>query len=135
MKLEPTETKISIIKSFFNALENKNSKELVELFSNNAKFTRPQNSLEFPYCITGKEHIKNYWNSTFKNYGFSNFTIEEVNRNAASDTVMVKYIVDMIFKTDATVNKTLTFASFVFNKNGKIEKYVEIFYPLVKTAI
>ncbi|MCB4798636.1 nuclear transport factor 2 family protein [Neotamlana laminarinivorans] len=135
MNILNNDPKYRLIRSYFKALEINNAEAISNLFSSTAKLTRPDQTYSYPYGVIGRDKIKKYWSKLFSEYNFSEFSIKEIEKVNEDNSFVVQHTGKMKLLNKLGENKILSFSSFVFNDQGKIEKFVEIFYPLVKTEL
>lgn len=128
-------TKHELVHSYFNALKVNNATILTDLFSPNATMSRPNQAFNYPYTLIGKDNINQYWNKIFSKYNISDLTIKEIEKVNERNTYIIKHITNIKTLNKLIETKTLSFTSLVFNSNNKIEKFVEIYYPLNKMKI
>ncbi|MCB4806642.1 hypothetical protein LG651_00150 [Tamlana sp. 62-3] len=128
-------TKHKLIESYFNALKVNNATILTDLFSPNAMMSRPNQAFDYPYTLIGKDKINQYWNKIFSEYNISDLTIKEIEKVNERNTYIIKHVTNIKTLNKPIESKTLSFTSLVFDSDNKIEKFVEIFYPLTKIKI
>ncbi|MBC6400356.1 MAG: nuclear transport factor 2 family protein [Ekhidna sp.] len=118
------------VKSFFQALENEDADEVVNLFAENAIHINPYHSGIFPEGANGKEAIKNYWEPVFPNFDGMTFPVDEIYAMEDPSIVYVKYTGNIKLKNNAGVYSNNYYSTFKFDEEGKITEYVEIFNPI-----
>ena len=119
------------VRAFFQALENENLDEIVQLFAIDGKHINPYHSGIFPEGANGKTGIYAYWAPVFPNFDGMTFTIKEIYAMEDPSRVFVSYKGDINLKKGAGIYSNDYYSTFQFNDAGKIIEYVEIFNPIV----
>ncbi len=118
------------VQQFFNTLENKNIDHLVRLFAKDGRHINPYHSDLFPTGADGQAAIRAYWAAVFPNFDGMQFPLEELYALENPNIVYVKFKGIIKLKNDAGYYKNDYYATFMFNEDGEIIEYVEIFNPI-----
>lgn len=130
MKTEIAERNKANTLAFLKALEDMNTDAVVNLFAEDGVHINPYASGLFPEGAKGKEDIRAYWEPVFPNFEKMEFPVEEIYSMNEESMTFVKFRGKIKLKNDAGWYNNDYYATFKFNKEGKITEYVEIFNPI-----
>jgi len=116
--------------AFLKALEAMDVNAVVDLFAEDGVHINPYSSGIFPEGTKGKEGVRAYWEPVFPNFEAMEFPIDEIYAMEDPNMVFVKFEGKIKLKNDAGWYNNNYYATFKFNKEGKITQYVEIFNPI-----
>ena len=119
------------VRSFFQALEQKNADQVASLFNEDARHINPYASGLFPEGAIGKKGIRDYWAPVFPNFGRLEFNIEELYAMEDPNIVFAKYTGRLQLKNGNGFYENNYYSTFKFDEEGLISEYVEIFNPIV----
>lgn len=131
MKKEIAERNKANTLAFLQALEKMDTDAVVDLFAEDGVHINPYASGLFSEGTKGHEGIRAYWEPVFPNFEKMEFPIEEIYSINEASMTFVKFEGKIKLKNDAGWYKNDYYATFKFNEEGKITKYVEIFNPIV----
>ncbi|NBC84506.1 MAG: nuclear transport factor 2 family protein [Bacteroidetes bacterium] len=117
--------------AFLKALEDMNVDSVVNLFAEDGKHINPYASGIFSEGTQGHEGIRAYWEPVFPNFEKMQFPVEEIHVMQDPSMTFVKFKGKIKLKNNAGWYENDYYATFEFDKEGKITRYVEIFNPIV----
>lgn len=116
--------------AFIKALEAMDVNAVVDLFAEDGVHINPYASGIFPEGTNGKEGVRAYWEPVFPNFEAMEFPVDEIYAMEDPSMVFVKFEGKIKLQNDAGWYNNNYYATFKFNKEGKITEYVEIFNPI-----
>ena len=130
MKMNIAEINKQKVMAFYQAIEEKNTDALVELFSEDCIHINPYASDILPEGARGKDGVRDYWAPVFDSFKGVKMTIEEIYAMEDPYIVYAKAKGKVILNDRPDYNNEY-FMIFKFNTAGEIKHYTEVFNPIV----
>ncbi len=116
--------------AFIKGLEHTNAKEITDLFVENGEIYLPYSNGLFVDALVGKKAIEEFYVGVFANFTQMSFDIIEIEANPETGFVFMNFTGKILIGEGKYYGNNY-YSTFRIQPDGLIEKYVEVFDPVL----